>query len=102
MKKNRIILCCPYFYDSDYPWVSGMNGVYYDSKEANELIDELTSKIKELENFIRNQHEYYNEDTGIQHKENCALFRPHSHSADCDCGFDDMKKKMLSILEDIK
>ena len=24
-------------------------------------------------------------DIGFMHSENCALFRPHSHSADCDC-----------------
>jgi hypothetical protein len=38
-------------------------------------------------------------DVGIDHKENCALYRPHSHSADCDCGGDELKEKILKILD---
>jgi hypothetical protein len=37
-------------------------------------------------------------EVGMEHNDMCALFRPHSHSADCDCGRDELQKKILRIL----
>ena len=37
-------------------------------------------------------------DIGLEHKEMCAITRPHSHSADCDCGRDELQEKILKIL----
>lgn len=38
------------------------------------------------------------EEVGFEHSEMCAITRPHSHSADCDCGRDKLQKKVLKIL----
>ena len=38
-------------------------------------------------------------DIGIEHNEMCLSQRPHSHSADCDCGADELNEKLLDILE---
>jgi hypothetical protein len=35
---------------------------------------------------------------GLEHNEMCAITRPHSHSADCDCGRDELQEKVLKIL----
>jgi len=35
----------------------------------------------------------------IEHRDLCALVRPHSHSADCDCGADDASQKILDIID---
>lgn len=40
----------------------------------------------------------YLEDVGLEHNEMCAITRPHSHSADCDCGRDELQEKILIIL----
>ena len=32
-------------------------------------------------------------DEETEHSDNCAIFRPHSHSADCDCGAEDLDGK---------
>lgn len=37
-------------------------------------------------------------DIGLEHNEMCAITRPHSHSADCDCGRDELQEKVLKIL----
>lgn len=37
-------------------------------------------------------------DIGLEHNEMCAITRPHSHSADCDCGRDELQEKILKIL----
>jgi hypothetical protein len=37
-------------------------------------------------------------DLGLDHNEHCLCMRPHSHSADCDCGADDLQDKILRIL----
>ena len=36
---------------------------------------------------------------GMDHSEMCAISRPHSHSADCDCGRDELQEKILKILD---
>lgn len=36
---------------------------------------------------------------GLDHNEMCAISRPHSHSADCDCGRDELQEKVLKILD---
>ena len=38
-------------------------------------------------------------DIGLEHNEMCAITRPHSHSADCDCGRDELQEKILKILD---
>ena len=38
------------------------------------------------------------EEVGLEHNEMCAITRPHSHSADCDCGRDELQEKVLKIL----
>ena len=35
---------------------------------------------------------------GLGHNKMCAITRPHSHSADCDCGRDELQEKVLKIL----
>jgi len=37
---------------------------------------------------------------GLEHDEMCAITRPHSHSADCDCGRDELEVKILKILDE--
>ena len=37
-------------------------------------------------------------EVGLEHNEMCAITRPHSHSADCDCGRDELQEKVLKIL----
>ena len=37
-------------------------------------------------------------DIGLEHNEMCAITRPHSHSADCDCCRDELQEKVLKIL----
>lgn len=39
------------------------------------------------------------EEVGLEHNEMCAISRPHSHSADCDCGRDELQEKVLKILD---
>jgi hypothetical protein len=39
------------------------------------------------------------EEVGLEHNEMCAITRPHSHSADCDCGRDELQEKVLKILD---
>ncbi len=38
-------------------------------------------------------------DVGLEHNEMCLMNRPHSHSADCDCGIDELQDKILEVLE---
>lgn len=41
------------------------------------------------------------EEVGLEHNEMCAITRPHSHSADCDCGRDELQEKVLKILSGV-
>ena len=41
------------------------------------------------------------QDIGMEHDEMCAITRPHSHSADCDCGRDELQKKILDTLPNV-
>lgn len=38
-------------------------------------------------------------DIGLEHPSTCLMNRPHSHSADCDCGRDELQEKILKILK---
>ena len=38
-------------------------------------------------------------EVGLEHDEMCAITRPHSHSADCDCGRDELQEKILKVLD---
>ncbi len=40
-------------------------------------------------------------DLGLEHPELCLMNRPHSHSADCDCGVDELQKKILDTLPNV-
>lgn len=41
------------------------------------------------------------QDIGMEHDEMCLMNRPHSHSADCDCGIDELQKKILDTLPNV-
>ena len=51
--------------------------------EADIILDWIVSGLTEV---------------GLEHNEMCAITRPHSHSADCDCGRDELQEKVLKIL----
>ena len=41
------------------------------------------------------------EDVGFEHNEMCAITRLHSHSADCDCGRDELQEKVMKVLRGV-
>jgi hypothetical protein len=66
----------------------------------NKLLLSLTKRLDDYELEVLISWIVYGlRDIGLEHNEMCAITRPHSHSADCDCGADEIQDKVLKILD---
>ena len=84
----------PTFFDNIREWIGGVTFAIY--LWSIRMTREQFWKWQEYDAI---QHLFaLLEEVGLEHNEMCAITRPHSHSADCDCGRDELQEKVLKIL----